>query len=59
MKYKFKDYTVKFHYHCEEDDMNIYHVIDNNTKKVVYYGCYRECVDFLKRKENEMKSRIQ
>lgn len=56
MKYKTKDYTVKFHHYCEEDNMNVYHVIDNNTKKVVYYGYYRDCVDFLKRKETEVNN---
>ena len=52
MNYKTKNYVVKYHHYSEGDNTNIYHVIDNNSKKVVYYGLYRDCVDFVKHKEN-------
>lgn len=47
MKCKTKNFTVKFYYYCEEDNMNIYRVINNSTKKAVYCGLYRECVNFV------------
>lgn len=55
MNYKTKNYTVKYHHYSEGDNVNIYHVIDNATKKVIYYGLYKDCVDFVKQKENSAK----
>lgn len=52
MNYKTKNYTVKYHHYSEGDNVNIYHVIDNTTKKIIYYGLYKDCVDFVKQKEN-------
>ena len=52
MTYKSKNFTVKYYYHDEEENVNIYKVIDNKTKKRIYTGWFNECVNFVKEKEN-------